>query len=676
MKPALLIALIATASLAISAPRETQAEKDARMKWWKEARFGLFLHWGSYSVAAGEWHGKDGYAEWIREEAHIPLPEYEQFSHEFNPVDFNADKWVSMAKNAGMKYIVITSKHHEGFNMFASKYSDYNIMNSPFHRDPMKELAAACKRQGMTFCFYHSIMDWHHPDYLPRRSWEDRPADGANFRRFVQYLQNDVTQLLTEYGPIGVMWFDGQWEQTWNHEDGQALYDLCRKLQPNVIVNNRVDVGRSGVAGMVTAEGTAGDYGTPEQEIPPQGMPGTYWETCMTMNDHWGYNKNDHNYKSSEDLIRKLVDISSKGGNFLLNIGPTAQGDFPPEAQQRLADLGAWMKVNSRAIYSTDASPFPSLPWGRCTLGKAAGHPVLYLQVFDWPRDGRLVVPGIGNRPIRAYTLSAPGKSLKVTRNDADLVVDVPGQAPDAICSVVALEIQGAPTIYRTPTIEASTGLIVQPVTVTINAGSPLLAVHYTLDGSDPTETSPKYDAPIVITDDAVLKVRSFDHGRAVSAVAEQRFQKTSPQPAIAVEAPAAGISYQFYTGDWDQLPDFDGLTPKDSGALSAVNLEKWPQREYFGLRLKGYVRAPEDGVYNFELSSDDGSRLSIDGRTIVDNDGLHSMTAKTGSAALARGLHAIEIDYFNKTGGLGLALKWGLAGQAPKPVDPADLWH
>src|SRR5262245_7225542 len=273
------------------AQTSTQANADDHhMDWWREARFGMFIHWGLYSIPAGEWNGKTTYGEWIRHQAKIPVTDYEQLKTQFNPVKFDADAWVRLAKAAGMKYIVITSKHHDGFCLFDSKYTDWDVMSTPFHRDIMKEMAAACRRQNMTICWYHSIMDWHHPDYLPRRDWEtDRPTKDADFNRFNEYLKNQVAELLTNYGPIGVLWFDGQWEGTWTHERGTDLAKHVRQLQPTIIINNRVDKG--GAQFGMTKPGYEGDYGTPEQEIPPTGYPGVDWETCMTMNDHWGYNK-------------------------------------------------------------------------------------------------------------------------------------------------------------------------------------------------------------------------------------------------------------------------------------------------------------------------------------------------------------------------------------------------
>ncbi|MFH1999395.1 MAG: alpha-L-fucosidase, partial [Planctomycetota bacterium] len=326
---------------------------DPRLDWWREARFGMFIHWGLYAIPAGEWNGETNHAEWIRTTARIPIEEYDQFVDQFNPVQFDADEWVRIAREAGMKYIVITSKHHDGFCLFDSKYTDYDVMSTPFKRDIMKELADACHRQGMPICWYHSIMDWHHPDYLPRREWETRSAEGADFDRYVTYMKNQLGELVGRYGKIGVLWFDGEWEGTWEHEHGAALYDYVRGLQPDIIINNRVDKGREGMEGMNKSGKYRGDFGTPEQQIPATGLPGVDWETCMTLNGHWGYNKNDHDWKSAKDLIRKLADIASKGGNFLLNVGPTAEGLIPQPSVEPLQAMGAWMKQNGEAIYGT-----------------------------------------------------------------------------------------------------------------------------------------------------------------------------------------------------------------------------------------------------------------------------------------------------------------------------------
>jgi alpha-L-fucosidase len=222
---------------------ETEAEKNSRMQWWRDARFGMFIHWGLYSVPAGEWKGETRHAEWIRTTAQIPLEEYNKFLEQFNPVNFDAEAWVQMAKDAGMKYITITSKHHDGFCLWDSKETDFDIMSTPFKRDILKELADACtKIGGIKLCFYHSIMDWHHPDYNERRDWEkDRPVEGTDRKRYIAYLKNQLKELLTHYGEIGVLWFDGEWEGFWTHEDGVDLYNYVRSLQPSIIINNRVD---------------------------------------------------------------------------------------------------------------------------------------------------------------------------------------------------------------------------------------------------------------------------------------------------------------------------------------------------------------------------------------------------------------------------------------------------
>jgi alpha-L-fucosidase len=421
--------------------------KDQRMKWWREARFGMFIHWGLYAVPAGQWKGKkiEGIGEWIMERADIPISEYEPLAQQFNPVKFDANEFVKIAKNAGMKYIVITSKHHDGFCLWDSKVTDYDIIDATtFKRDILKELSRACKKQGIKLCFYHSIMDWHHPDaqrpFYP--NYNDRNKTNPNFARYVEtYMKPQLKELITKYGPLGVMWFDGEWIKDWTEPQGKDLYNYVMQLQPDIIINNRVGKGRKGMEGFNKDDQEyAGDFGTPEQEIPATGLPGVDWESCMTMNKTWGYKSYDDDWKSNKVLLQNLADIASKGGNFLLNVGPTAEGLIPDASVERLAAMGKWMKVNSESIYGTTASPLGKLQWGRCTAKPGK----LYLHVFDWPTNGSLEVSGIKEGTKKAYLLSDKKQAKLLVRRKAEdkIVISVPNEAPDAINTVVVLEIK------------------------------------------------------------------------------------------------------------------------------------------------------------------------------------------------------------------------------------------
>jgi alpha-L-fucosidase len=420
-------------------------QRDDKMEWWRDARFGMFIHWGLYAIPAGEYNGEktDRIGEWIMNHMHIPIKEYEKYAAQFNPEKFDADEWVSILKDAGMKYLVITSKHHDGFCLWDSEVTEYDIIDaSPFDRDILKELSEACEKQGIRFGLYHSIMNWHHPQ--AQAIWEpnynkgrqDTVANPEFPQYFENYLKPQVKELMTNY-PTEIMWFDGEWIPAYTTEMGKELYNYITEMDPRMIINNRVDKGRQGMSGFDAEGEFAGDFGTPEQEIPDTGMEGVDWESCMTMNDTWGYKYFDDNWKSSETLIRNLIDIVSKGGNFLLNVGPTAEGEIPEASVERLRDMGDWLDVYGEAIYGTSASPYDKPSWGRYTQKGSK----IYAHVFDWPEDQMLQVDASQGEITKAYLLSDPSKSeLKIASEDGQYKISLPDSAPHSIASVIVLE--------------------------------------------------------------------------------------------------------------------------------------------------------------------------------------------------------------------------------------------
>lgn len=634
-------------------PAPTASTQEDRMAWWQEARFGLFIHWGLYAIPAGQWDKHDHHGEWIRETAQIPLETYDQFLPRFNPVEFDATAWVRAAKAAGMRYIVITSKHHDGFALFDSQVSDFDVMATPFKRDIMRELADAARAEGLKIGWYHSIMDWHHPDYLPRRHWElaQRPADGADFARFEAYLHAQVTELLTNYGPIDVMWFDGEWEDTWTEDHGRRLEALVRRLQPHTIINNRVGKARGGMGGLnVPGRAPLGDFATPEQEVPEHGLPGVHWESCITMNQHWGFNQADDNYKSPRELIRMLVDIASKGGNLLLNIGPTAEGTFPEPSLDRLQAIGRWMDVNSQSIYGTSMSPFGELPFGRCTA-QVGESSTLYLHVFDWPEDGTFLLPGLATDATRAHLLADPSRTGTIRRRGPDVALRIDGNAPDPDCSVIAVQLTAPPIVNFPPDVEAVHDEFWNPIDVVLHNRVADSVLRYSLDGSPPTDASPIADGPITIQRTSTISAASFRDGARISPITVQILRRADLREAARVDARNIGLRCEEFAGEFSRLPDFDELKPDFVEVMPDFRLQGRQNKERTARRLTGYIVIPNDDVYTFMLASDDGSRLFIGDELVVDNDGLHVIQQRFGRIGLQAGLHPIRVEFFNRTG-------------------------
>jgi alpha-L-fucosidase len=630
------------------------------MAWWRDARFGMFIHWGIYSVPArGEWYMNNG---------KVPVNEYERYAGQFNPTKFDALSWVKLAKTAGMKYIVITSKHHDGFCMWDSKVSDYDIIDrTPFKRDVLKELSAACAREGIRLCFYHSIMDWHHLD-----------ARGDRFPEYREnYLKPQLKELLTGYGPIGVLWFDGEWIGEWTEQEGKDLYRYVRSLQPEIIVNNRVGKGRNGLEGMNSDTTAAGDYGTPEQEIPATGLPGVDWESCMTMNDNWGFRATDTNWKSTEDLIHNLVDIASKGGNYLLNVGPTAEGLIPTESVKRLEEVGAWMKVNGESIYGTMASPFPATPWGCCTMKRLPnGGSRVFLHVFPEHQRKPVVITGLGAVPTRAVLLARPALPLALVCSADSATVHLPEFITTTSDCVVALDFPGELIVYLPPVISAQQTIFTSSLTVPISSANPSFDIRYTLDGTDPSDHSPAYHGPIPLAGTTTIRARSFHKSRGVSTISEVHFERVVANSAVAAHEQAPGLVYEYFEGTIDSVSDLDRLPLVRSGNVAEIGLGMEHRKEFYALRVRGYIAVDSTDVYNFGLTSDDGSRLWVDGKLVADNDGLHGAKQVQGMIALARGEHAIAIEYFNKTGDAELRVSTAIGTTPLKPVTADHLTH
>jgi alpha-L-fucosidase len=441
----ILLSLALLSSSVVAEPAKSDTTPDStpdRAQWFREARFGMFIHWGVYAVPAGEWNGETirGIGEWIMRFRKVPVEKYKSYAPEFTAAKYDPEAWAKLATRAGMKYVVITSKHHDGFALYDSAVSDWDVMASGAKRDLLTPLAKAVRSKGLKFGLYYSqSQDWNHPGGATSghigKIWD--PAQKGDYDKYLKTIAlPQAREIIDRFDPA-IIWWDTPMQMT---PERVAPFAALLKEHPHIISNNRL------------GEGFAGDTSTPEQHIPPRGFPGKMFEVCMTMNNTWGYKVNDKNWKSSQRLIRMLSDIASKGGNLLLNIGPRADGSIPQASIDRLEAIARWMDVNSEAIHATEASPFPRrLPWGRVTRKVATdGGTTLYLHVWDWPADGKILLPTLKELPSTGTMLKG-GAAVTAKRTADGVVIHLPGNATDPDASVARIEFPGPLTITQQP---------------------------------------------------------------------------------------------------------------------------------------------------------------------------------------------------------------------------------
>jgi alpha-L-fucosidase len=382
------------------------------LQWFQDARFGMFIHWGIYAIPAR--------GEWVKQQESIPAAAYQPYYETFDPLHYNPRVWAKAAREAGMKYAVMTAKHHDGFCLFETKYTDYQSMNTPAGRDLIREYVDAFRAEGLKVGFYYSLLDWHHPDYPiagdtihPMRNHPDFKEHTGNLPRYADYIRSQVEELLTHYGKIDIIWFDFSYGpmsgEAWKATE---LVKMVRRLQPEILIDNRL----GGNIKAAEPEIYAGDFASPEQIIPPEGVLNEAgqpvpWEACITMNDHWGYAAQDQNWKSPATLVRALVECVSKGGNLLLNVGPTAKGELPPECLQTLAEVGRWMHANGESIYGCGNAGLPKPEWGRFTRRGSR----LYAHILD---------RGIG--PVNLRDLQGKARYARLLADDSEIRLDRP----------------------------------------------------------------------------------------------------------------------------------------------------------------------------------------------------------------------------------------------------------
>ncbi|MDA1261911.1 MAG: alpha-L-fucosidase [Planctomycetota bacterium] len=639
--------------------------------WWREARFGMFVHWGLYSEAGSVWKDRflPGWSEWMLNRKKIPPAEYyAELMPRFDPADFDANAWVIAAKNAGMKYIVITTKHHEGFAIWPSAIGDRDIAETKFGkpiadggrgRDPLRELADACERHGLKLGFYYSLLDWAHPDYLPRREWDMRPIDGAEYSRYAQFMRAQVKELLDgRYGKIAVLWGDGDWEHGAREHTSDEIVAMARALQPGILVNDRWS--------------QPGDYATPENKIPESRLDRP-WETCMTLNGSWGFARDDYDFKSAPVVLQNLADIVSKGGNYLLNIGPDGRGRIDTGSLAVLAGIGQWMQTHSTSIYRNGHTALPIPEWGRWTMGlNLDGTSTLNAHIFSSPKSGVIRLDGVIDDPTEVRVLGGEFASPTFRREGPDVVANLEPAALDAISktsahSVLAFDFATAPRILTAPAILGDERMFVGTTTVRFAPPPAGATIHLTTDGSQPNANTVALGAndrgefAVVLDRTSTLRARTSWQGNMSNAETTVLFSRSELLPAKKC-GDTLGLEARVILGEFEIVPANEAFEVSTQKSLNkTITIPVGVPADRYAVQLQGMIDVPASGVYRFEIASDDGSELWIAGVRIIDNGGLHGAIPKVGDVALAIGCHDLDVRMFESVGSEALVLRWRL---------------
>ncbi len=631
-----------------------------RMEEFNRWKFGMFIHWGPWSQSGigGIWRGRHGKNKKTGKDNWTPKEEVQKcldLNKTFNPVNFDASKWADKAKKAGMRYVVFTTKHHDGFCNYDTKLTDYRSTHSscPFSSDPRaditREVINAFRKAGLAIGLYYSHPDFHHPDGA-WQFWDDNfdPKFAEKYpdrwKNWVKFEKGQVEELLSNYGKIDLVWFDIGWPRRLQ-PDAVPMLKMMRRLQPDLILDNR-------------GTGKYADYKTPEQTIPGK-PPKKAWETCMTLSDGGGfwYKGPNATYKTPLELIYKLAEIASKGGNFLLNVGPKPDGTLPQGEIDGLLGVGEWMKVNGESIYGTRAwtifNDGPDIRFTRSNDGK-------YLYAICFKRPGKklrleTVRAKEGSKiSMLGYKGTLGNKSLKWKQDNNALLIDIPAKLQSKqgrpckhawVFKIEAVKPALRPTIKPKGGVFNRSGITVKMSTKTKNA-----EILYTLDGSKPIFGSKIYKGKLVLKKSARIRARAFKPGMGLSQIASADFRVGMLDAAdLSASDLENGLDYEFYKGKWRRIPDFDTLDPVKTGKKNNFKIEKG---DNFGMRFSGYIKIPNDGKYTFSTRSDDGSKMHIDGYPVVDNDGRRVGKAKQESILLRGGMHKIVVTYIEKKGG------------------------